>query len=138
MKKDLDYVAAVETAMAEKYGKRTVQDFRHEWTPEKEESYLAQLKESRMATDAHTTETICDDGPQIKIFKRREHIHSDRTCPVCKTYSFSARDDLYMNRFKCCWDCYIEFVNHRFERWQEGWRPADDQLHAALRRRKNG
>ena len=36
MKKDYNYIAAVEKAIAEKYGKDTVQDFRSTWEEEKE------------------------------------------------------------------------------------------------------
>ena len=48
---------------------------------------------------------------------------SERTCPVCDTYSFNKKDDLYMNRFDCCFKCYINFVEDREERWESGWRP---------------
>ena len=44
MKKDLNYIAAVEKAITEKYGKNTVQDFRHEWPEHKEKEYLDELK----------------------------------------------------------------------------------------------
>jgi len=47
MKKDLNYVAAVEKAISEKYGKEAVQDFRSTWETEREESYLVQLKNRR-------------------------------------------------------------------------------------------
>ena len=45
MKKDYNYIAALEKAIAEKYGKDAVQDFRSMWTPEKEKDYLSDLKE---------------------------------------------------------------------------------------------
>jgi hypothetical protein len=43
-KHDPNYLAAVEKAIAQKYGKNTVQDFRNEWAEEKEKDYLNQLK----------------------------------------------------------------------------------------------
>ena len=43
-RKDPNYIAAVEKAITEKYGKDTVQDFRNEWEEEKEKEYLKQLK----------------------------------------------------------------------------------------------
>ncbi len=46
-----------------------------------------------------------------------------RDCPVCKQYSFSAKDDLYMSKFECCFNCYIQYVEDREERWESGWRP---------------
>ena len=45
MKRDLNYVAAVEKAISEKYGKQTVQDLRSTWEPEREKNYLNQKKE---------------------------------------------------------------------------------------------
>ena len=48
---------------------------------------------------------------------------SKRKCPVCETFSFSTKDDVYMNKFQCCWRCYIQWVEDREERWQSGWRP---------------
>ena len=47
MKKDLNYVAAVEKAISEKYGKEAVQDFWSTWEAEREESYLVQLRNRR-------------------------------------------------------------------------------------------
>ena len=101
-RKDPNYLAAVEKAIAEKYGKDTVQDFRNEWAEAKEKEYLNQLKDMRVKRDkfsATLEETIVGD---VKIVKRRTKQKDERTCPVCKTYSFSRKDDLYMNRFKCC------------------------------------
>ncbi|MEK9694752.1 MAG: hypothetical protein VW270_03250, partial [Candidatus Poseidoniales archaeon] len=60
-----------------------------------------------------------------------------RTCPVCKTYSFSPADDLYMNRFKCCFECYVDFVEGEESRWKEGYQPSEDNIKIALKRRKN-
>lgn len=42
--KDYDYLASVEKAIAEKYGKDTVQDFRSSWEEDREKEYLEQLR----------------------------------------------------------------------------------------------
>ena len=136
MKKDPNYLAAVEKAISEKYGRETIQDFRSQWPEEKEKDYLKQLKEMKVRYDKlskNREETTIGD---IVITKSRSHQKENRTCPVCKTYSFSGRDDLYMNRFKTCYHCYFEFVEHNEEKWDNGWRPSVEQLSAALRRRK--
>ena len=44
MSKDPNYVAKIEKAIAEKYGKETVQNPRASWTPDKEEEYKRQLR----------------------------------------------------------------------------------------------
>jgi len=135
-RKDPNYIAAVEKAITEKYGKDTVQDFRHEWKEEKEKEYLNQLKEMRTKRDKFSTSKEEVTVGDVKITKRRARQKDDRTCPVCKTYSFSRKDDLYMNRFKCCYDCYIDFVTGREQSWKDGNRPTNEHIEYALRRRK--
>jgi len=120
-KKNYDYVAAVEKAITKKYGRTAAQDFRSEWQPNKEKEYLEQLKESNLKPNK----------------REKRNNFPERTCPVCKTYSFSGKDDLYMNRFLCCHRCYIEFVEGRTDGWKKGWRPSVDQIETSLIRRKN-
>tara|TARA_R110002126_G_scaffold63966_5_gene164040 strand:- start:6883 stop:7299 length:417 start_codon:yes stop_codon:yes gene_type:complete len=138
VKKDWDTIASIEKAIAEKYGKDSVQDFRSGWLPLKEEMYLKQIKARRQSHRRQESggETIVKGD--VIIRKRNRKHKDDRSCPVCKTYSFSGRDDLYMNRFDCCEHCYIFFVEHREVKWREGWRPEDDQIKESLRRKNNG
>mgnify|MGYP001171661850 FL=1 len=122
---DYNYIAAVEKSVSEKYGKEAVQDFRSLWHEEKEKQYLQQLKSKRKRDNNRRKikhNIVSDD---VVIRKRRHKKRNNRTCPVCKTYSFSVGDDLYMNRFDCCQRCYIEYVEFREERWLvDGWRPS--------------
>jgi hypothetical protein len=120
-KRNYNYIAAVEKAISQKYGKDTVQDFRSDWYEEKEKDYLEQLRLKRIKKQQrkNNREKIEIDDTVINKVSR-----ADRVCPVCKTYSFSPADDLYMNRFDCCQQCYISYVEFREERWQSGWRPS--------------
>jgi hypothetical protein len=128
MKKvDYNYVAAVEKSISQKYGKETVQDFRSSWHEEKEKEYLEQLKKIRVSNRNKRSSKQNLEIDDIVIRKRRTNKEDHRSCPVCKTYSFSAADDLYMNRFDCCEQCYINFVEFREERWKSGWRPSDGE-----------
>ena len=43
MKKDLDYIAKLEKAIADKYGAETIQNPKSFWSPEKEEEYKKQI-----------------------------------------------------------------------------------------------
>ena len=122
--KDYNYLAGLEKAVAEKYGKDAVQDFRSTWEESKENCYLEQLAERNKRKTSNTK-------------KKDTSKKQDRTCPVCKTYSFSPKDDLYMNRFKCCFECYIDFVERREDRWENGYRPTEENIQTALTRRKN-
>ena len=36
------------------------------------------------------------------------------------------RDDVFMNKFDCCFRCYIQWIDGREERWATGWRPKSD------------
>ena len=135
-RKDPNIIAAIEKAIAEKYGKDTVQDFRNEWEEDKEKEYLNQLKEMRVKRDKFSTSKEEITVGDVKIKKRPDRQKEDRSCPVCKTYSFSRRDDLYMNRFKCCYDCYVDFIEYREEAWKSGERPTKEHIEYAIRRRK--
>mgnify|MGYP003112257261 CR=1 FL=1 len=134
MKKDYDKIAALEKAISEKYGSAAAQDFRSGWTREKEEEYLNQLESANREYSTRSFHT--EENGDIIIKKRNKPESTPRTCPVCKTYSFSSKDDLYMIRYKCCWVCYDDFVLGNEVKWKEGWRPDEHQLEIALRRRK--
>jgi len=66
-----------------------------------------------------TTEEL----PGFLVKAKKTRVEVDRTCPVCSSYSFSAKDDLYMLKFECCFNCYVQYVEGREERWKSGWRP---------------
>tara|TARA_R110000803_G_scaffold109725_1_gene178127 strand:- start:7378 stop:7794 length:417 start_codon:yes stop_codon:yes gene_type:complete len=135
-KKDYNYIASVEKAIAEKYGKNTVQDFRSNWEPDREQEYLEQLKQRRFkGYKKHHKKTITIAEDTI-IHERPIKASTNRTCPVCKTYSFSVKDDLYMNRFQSCYLCYIDFIQDREDRWSTGWQPNEEHLLGCLKRRK--
>ena len=135
-KRDLNYVASVEKAISEKYGKDTVQDFRSKWDEEKERHYLEQLKEQNKRNQISRGKKSKKQVGDVFISKPLRSKKNERVCPVCKTYSFSTEDDLYMNRFQCCCKCYYDFIDHSEERWKTGWRPNEKQLEIALQRRR--
>ena len=123
MKKDQEYIASVEKAIAQKYGTDTIQNPKSNWTNEKEQEYLSQLKkfsknERRQQDQEEKVET---NG--YFISKKLLNKETNRTCPVCDTYSFNLKDDVYMSKFECCRKCYIQWVEDREERWATGWRP---------------
>ena len=116
-KPDLNPVAKIEQAISKKYGSETIINPKSRWSKEKELEYLQQIKvqhknELRRRED---TEKINKDGFFLskKLLTRDE----DRVCPACFEYSFSSKDDLYMNKYDCCWKCYVQFVEGREERW---------------------
>ena len=118
--KDPDYIAKLEKAIAEKYGKETIAHPKADWDDEKEQEYLKELKTNyRHLNETQEKEEV--NG--VLISKELLNKKTNRSCPTCNSYSFKSRDDLYMTKFGCCWDCYIQFVEGREERWKKGWRP---------------
>ena len=106
MKKDLDLndIARFEKAIAKKYGNEAIENPRKHWNDEKVEL----------------------DGFFIckKLLTRET---TRRVCPICTTYSYKIRDDVFMNKFDCCFSCYIQHVEGREERWLTGWRPEKEK-----------
>ena len=120
--KDPNYAIKVEKAIAEKYGAETVQHPKKEWDDEKEKRYLEQLKEIHF----HESKEEDYDKQELNgVFIPKKLItkSSNRSCPVCKKYSFKSNDDVYMTKFNCCEKCYIQWVEGREDRWKTGWRP---------------
>jgi len=120
--KDPNYAIKIEKAIAEKYGNETVKNPKQDWNDEKENNYLSQLKQM------HTKETEEEDHDKqevngVLIPRKLIMKNSNRSCPICNTYSFKSNDDVYMTKFTCCEKCYIQWVEGREERWKTGWRP---------------
>ena len=120
--KDPNYAIKVEKAIAEKYGNETVKNPKQDWNDEKENNYPSQLKQM------HTKEIEEEDHDKqevngVLIPRKLIMKNSNRSCPICNTYSFKSNDDVYMTKFTCCEKCYIQWVEGREERWKTGWRP---------------
>ena len=125
-KENLNNIAAIEKAMAKKFGKETIPNPKSLRTDEKEKEYLEELKEFYLKKRKKTEDTQKIDEHGFLLAKNLITKKSKRGCPVCEIYSFDMRDDLYMNKFECCRQCYIQWVEHREERWLAGWRPSDE------------
>jgi hypothetical protein len=126
--KDPNEIVKIEKAIAQKYGEDAIANPKHYWNEEKEKEYSEQLKELSViqTKQEEKDQKINIDG--IFISKKLLNKDSKRTCPVCSIYSFSNKDDLYMNRYECCYKCYIQWVEGREERWKTGWRPNESNV----------
>ena len=121
-KRDLNEIAKIEKAIKDKYGLEAIQNPRKYWDDDKEKKYLKELKAFHLKKqDSEIIEHLDD----LKIKKKKLSKSSERICPVCGTYSIDQRDDLYMTKFECCFNCYIQYIEDREERWKSGWRPND-------------
>jgi hypothetical protein len=123
MKEDPNHIAKVEKAIAQKYGKETIQNPKANWDEEKEREYLEQLKKLSDKEDKIKEKSEKVETNGFFVSKKLLTKDTKRECPVCDKYSFKIKDDVYMTKFECCYDCYIQYVDGREERWQKGWRP---------------
>ena len=99
MNKDPNYPIKVEKAISKKYGEQTVQHPKKNWDDKKEKEYLSQMKEFYKSSYEESGEVEIDGVLVSKKLITRE---SNRSCPVCNTYSFKSNDDVYMSKFSCC------------------------------------
>ena len=122
-KKDWDHIARLEKAIKKKYGLEAVINPKNNWTDEKEKEYLKQIKEIYDQEKAREEEIEKVEKDGFFIPKNLINKKSKRKCTTCGIYSFSKSDDLYMNKYDCCFKCYIQWVEGREEKWLNGWRP---------------
>jgi len=122
-KKDPNYIAKIEQAIKQKYGEDAIQHPQANWDENKEKEYLQQLKElaDKEVQKKEKAEKVEKDG--FLISKKLLIKKSNRTCSTCETYSFNVKDDVYMNKYDCCFKCFVQYVEDREERWESGWRP---------------
>jgi len=94
----------------------------------KEKDYEEQIKKlsEKERESEEQDEKVEIDGILVsrKLLNRET---AKRTCPVCTEYSFKIRDDVFMNKFDCCYKCYWQWVDGREDRWKTGWRPAKEE-----------
>ena len=123
--KDLDFIAGLEKSVEEKYGKEAIANPAATWSEEKEEAYVKQrqTRESEAIEHAEKEQIVEKDGFLVK--KKLVNRATKRTCPVCITYSFSIRDDVYMGKFDCCYKCFVQHVEGREEKWREKQKGAE-------------
>ena len=123
MKKDYDTIAAVEQAIAKKYGREAIQNPRAGWDEEKEQEYLKQMQEhyAKIRKNDEWQEKVDVNG--IKISKKLLNRESLKCCSICGSFPKKSMDDVCLVKFECCFKCYIQYVEDREERWLKGWRP---------------
>jgi hypothetical protein len=121
MTTDWDKIAAIERAVKEKYGENAIANPKANWSAEKEADYIEQVKQQAQIThQKHEKQEIVEENGFL-VKKKLFISKTNRTCPVleCNSYSFSIKDDVYMNKFGCCFECYIKYVEGREDLWEE-------------------
>ena len=121
--KNPDKIAQFEKAIKKKYGYDAIKNPNAGWDDKKEQEYLESTKKFQSKVSKYHEDNDLVEVDGFLMPKRLLNSESNRTCPVCSAYSFDKGDDFYMNKFDCCQNCFIKYVDGREERWQEGWRP---------------
>jgi len=121
--KDPNYIPKLEKAIAQKYGPEAIDNPRKFWDETKEQEYIQQSKlfVEKLKKNEAQIEKVETDG--FLVNKKLLNKDTNRVCSVCNEYSFDVRDNLYINKFDCCWKCHIRWIEGREERWLSGWRP---------------
>lgn len=125
MKKDLNYIAKVEKAIAKKYGNITIQNPAKFWDEEKEKEYLEEIKE----ISARSREQQYDEKVELNGFfipKKLINKETNRICPTCSAYSFKKQDDVYMIKHGCCYNCYLLIADKNWRTKNGGKEGQDD------------
>ena len=122
-KEDPNYIAKLEKAIEKKYGSTTIENPKSKWNKEKEQEYLEQSKAfyKKIEKNQGKSEKELRDG--FMVSKKFLSSGSKRSCETCGKYSFSFQDDVYFTKYDCCFECYINYIEDREDRWLSGWRP---------------
>ena len=124
MSKDkLNHIAAVEQAISKKYGDEAVQNPKANWDESKEKEYLQQMKEFYQKTQRIEESQEKVDVNGIKVSKKLFNRDALRSCSICSSFARRSMDDVCLVKFDCCFNCYVQYVEDREERWLKGWRP---------------
>lgn len=122
---DLNEIANLERAISKRWGEESIKNPKSSWNDDKEESYKEQLKElhKKEITSYDKEVKIEHDGFLIteKLLNRGK-LFIDK-CPVCLKTSNTAKNDVYIKKYECCFECYVHWVEGREDRWKNGWRP---------------
>lgn len=122
-KKSIEYLGKLEQAIKKQYGEQAIANPRDNWSPEKEADYQQQVKENAQKSfkNEENADKVEKDG--FLISKKLVNKKSDKNCSCCDKYILKTEDELYILKFDCCRDCFIQYVEDREERWKNGWRP---------------
>tara|TARA_R110000824_G_scaffold103901_6_gene246687 strand:- start:7334 stop:7729 length:396 start_codon:yes stop_codon:yes gene_type:complete len=122
-KDDPDYIASLEKAIEKKYGPETIENPAKHWSPEKEKSYLNDLKEFVKKQERYEQDHDLENVAGVLVSRKLLNKEAISNCLQCKKKLKTLDDEVFLAKFECCFKCYIQFVEGREERWLKGWRP---------------
>ena len=122
-KKTVEYLGKLEKAIADKYGEEAITNPRSLWDEEKEKDYIEQAKENaeKYYKSDEDEDVVEKDG--IFVSKKLLNKSNAKSCPVCDKYLVDTRDSVFLLKWECCYNCFVQWVEDREDRWKTGWRP---------------
>ncbi len=120
MEKDLNQIAKIEKAIQKKYGDEAIQNPKSTWTKEKEEKFLKDLKKFYEYKESKVKR---HQESGFTVNTKKHNLEQTQYCPTCGSACATVDDDIFMLKFGCCFNCYVQYVEGREERWNSGWRP---------------
>ena len=121
--KDWDYIAKIEKAIKQKYGDEAIQNPANFWDEQKEKDYIEQLKELATKEEAYEEQTEKVEINGFLVPKKLLSKEGKKKCLTCGSFCLKINDDISMVKYECCYECYIQHVEGREDRWNSGWRP---------------
>jgi GTP cyclohydrolase I len=111
MKKDIDYnhIAAVERAIAQKYGEEATRNPASYWTPEKEKEYLKQLK--KVVDQDNINKVSTESG--FLLDEKLVNISKISSCSKCSSRITTLNDKVYFSKLNVCEKCFILYYEGR-------------------------
>ncbi len=122
-KKDPDYVASVEKAIKKKYGTEAIENPSKHWGPEKEKKYLQDLKDFVQKQKKHEQDHTMENVHGVLVSHKLLNKEAVCTCLQCNERLRTLDDEVYFAKFEACFNCYIQYIEGREQRWLDGWRP---------------
>jgi len=102
-------IALLEKAITQKYGQEAIKNPKSCWDDEKEKKYLEQLKESYHEEQNYEGDMKIPQENFLVSKRVLEMEREERVCPICKIYSFKSKDDVYMLKYGCCYNCFLAY-----------------------------
>jgi len=121
--KDLNYIAGLEKAIKKKYGEEAITNPASLWDEDKEREYLEQLKGFIEKQRKRESQAEPENVNGILITKKLLNRDRRINCTTCGEMIRRINDDVYLIKYDCCEQCYINYVEDREKRWLKGWRP---------------
>jgi hypothetical protein len=109
--------------IAEKYGADVLEE--EYGTNLSTEKLAQQVKELKVKEASIYNDKEFDPDKSEMIDKMMLIKNKFENCPTCDKYQiyFNINDDVYLEAYNCCHQCFIEHIDGREERWKSGWRP---------------